>query len=276
MDLFAVCPPGLEATVADELRDLGFDGNVTPGGVELQGEPARVNLWSRTASRVLVRMGAVKATAFPELVRKARALPWEAFVGTRPVALRATCRKSRLYHSGAVAQRLHEAMQEGLRRQVPLVEDEEAGQLFVARFDRDLCTVSADSSGALLHQRGWRASGGHAPLRETLAAAVLRAAGYRGAEPLLDPLCGSGTIAIEGALVARRRAPGIGRRFAFQDWPGYDAKAFAALLDEARSQELPSTPPIVASDIDAGAVQVARDNAARAGVEVEEIGRAHV
>jgi putative N6-adenine-specific DNA methylase len=188
------------------------------------------------------------------------------------VAFRVTCRKSRLYHSAAVAQRLHEALEARLGGPVPLAADDDEhdapAQLFLARFDHDVCTVSADTSGALLHRRGYRLAQSQAPLRETLAAAMLLAAGYTGTEPLLDPMCGSGTIPIEAALIARRRAPGIARPFAFQRWPAYDPSAFERLLARAREQELERAPgAIVGSDVEPNAIAAAHENAARAGVE---------
>jgi putative N6-adenine-specific DNA methylase len=275
MDLFAVCAPGLEKVLATELAALGARARRVAGGAEIEGDlrdVERLNLWLRTASRVVVRLGQVKATNFAELVRKARALPFETVARRQqPLALRVTCRKSRLYHSGAVAQRLREAVEDRLGRPVPLADDDEEGaepaQILLARFDHDVCTVSADSSGALLHRRGYRLEQAQAPLRETLAAAILLAAGYTGAEPLLDPLCGSGTIPIEAALLARRRAPGLARTFAFQRWPGHDPKLFEELRAQAREIELPRAPaPIAASDADAQAVAAARENAQRAGV----------
>src|SRR5438105_4367247 len=144
MALFAVCAPGLEPVLAGEVRALGLAGRAVPGGVEVDHASTlpRLNLWLRTASRVLVRMGQFEAKTFPELVRKASGLPWERHAGS-PVAFRVTCRKSRLYHSDAVAERLHAALEARLGAKVPLgsAEDENA-QLFVARFDRDVCTVS--------------------------------------------------------------------------------------------------------------------------------------
>jgi putative N6-adenine-specific DNA methylase len=274
MDLFVACAPGLEPVLARELEELRLPARSVPGGAELEGDPAdlqRLNLWLRTASRVLVRLGEVRATSFAELVRKGSALPFETVARPgHPVALRVTCHKSRLYHSAAVAQRLHEALQERLGGAVPLAKHDEEGadpaQLLLARFDHDVCTVSADSSGALLHRRGYRLAQSQAPLRETLAAAVLLAAGYTGSEPLLDPLCGSATIPIEAALIARRRAPGLERAFAFQGWPGYDASRYKALLARAREGELVRAPaPIIASDTDAAAIRAARENARRAG-----------
>src|SRR5260370_20230846 len=231
----------------------------------------RVNLWLRTATRVLVRTGQVRAPAFPELVRKAAALPWERFVrpGAR-ASFHVACHKSRLYHSGGVRQRLHTALQERVGFDVPLGED---GQLFVARFDHDVCTVSADSSGPLLHARGWRGPQAMAPLRSPSAASLLLAARYYGSEPLCDPLCGSGTIPIEAAFIAQRRAPGLLREFAFQRWPEFDAAAFTKLREHARAQERPLSSPIEASDQDAGAAAAAKENAERAGVQIEVMQR---
>jgi putative N6-adenine-specific DNA methylase len=282
LQLFAVCAPGLEPVLLDEVRALGLAGRAIAGGVELQGEleeVLRLNLWLRTASRVLVRLGEVKATAFPELVRKASALPWERHVRKgAQVSLRVTCRKSRLYHSGGVLERLQAALEARIGGKVAAVKaaasasaDEEGGaaQLFVARFDHDICTVSADSSGALLHQRGYRGPQAKAPLRETLAAALLLAAKWDPAQPLCDPLCGSGTIAIEGGLLAMRRAPGLSRGFAFENWPGFAPRRWDELRAQARAGERAPPAPIEASDQDAGAVAAARENAARAGVMVQ-------
>src|SRR5438445_8998179 len=205
MDLFVVCAPGLEPILSAEMATLGIRGRPVAGGVETTGELDelyRLNLWLRTATRVLVRLGQVRATTFAELVPKASELPFETIAHPgQPIAFRVTCHKSRLYHSGAVAQRLHEAMERRLGGTIPLADhDEDAAdpaQLVLARFDRDVCTVSADSSGALLHRRGYRLAQAQAPLRETLAAAMLLAARYDTTQPLLDPMCGSGTIAIE-------------------------------------------------------------------------------
>jgi putative N6-adenine-specific DNA methylase len=144
-------------------------------------------------------------------------------------------------------------------------------QLFVVRFDHDVCTISADSSGALLHQRGWRGPQAKAPLRETLAAALLLAAKWDPATPLCDPLCGSGTIAIEAALLARRRAPGVNRSFSFEKWPGTDVRPFQDLRAAAKAGERPPAARIEASDQDAGAVAATRENAARAGAPEIEI-----
>src|SRR5438445_4647258 len=281
--LFAVCAPGLEPVLASEMRALGLPGRTLAGGVETAGdlrEAMRLNLWLRTASRVLLRIGEpFRATTFAELVRKASAMPWERFLRKEAhVAFRVTCHKSRLYHSGAVAERLHTALESRTRFPVPLADGsgEEVpadSQLFLARFEHDVCTVSVDSSGALLHRRGWRGPQAKAPLPETLAAALLLGAGFTGEEPLCDPLCGSGTIAIEAALIAMRRAPGIARAFAFQRWPEFSARQWEHLTVSARKHKRPLPARIEAGDQDAGAVAATSENAPRAGVEIAVIQR---
>ena len=278
---YVVVAPGLEGLVAAELRALGIvPGAVEPGGVNFQAtapEIFRTNLHLRTASRILVRIAEFRATAFHELDRLARGVPWETFVEAGGAArLRVSCRKSRLYHSDGVAERVAGAITRRVKgvtiAGAPRDDDEEdvvaeTAQLFAVRFHHDVCTISADASGALLHRRGYRQATAKAPIRETLAAALLLALEWDGGVPLVDPMCGAGTIAIEAALLARRIPPGLTRDFACEQWPAAPAKEFAALRDAARDRTLPAAPaPILASDRDAGAIDAARANAARAGV----------
>ncbi|HEX5726323.1 MAG TPA: hypothetical protein VFX98_12700, partial [Longimicrobiaceae bacterium] len=194
-----------------------------------------------------------------------------------------TSRKSRLYHEGAVAERLLRFIGERVggagAGSLAKDEDEEAddaAQLFVVRFVRDECLVSADASGALLHLRGYRQALAKAPLRETLAAALLLGSGWDPASPCVDPLCGSGTIPIEAALLARRIAPGLAnaarepRRYACLEWPGFDAARWAEVVRRAREDILPAAPaPVLGSDRDEGAVAAAAANAERAGVAAD-------
>lgn len=282
---WAVTPPGLELLAAAELRSLGFQTREPePGGVEFDTDTKGIfvaNLHLRTVSRVLVRVAEFRATAFHELERLARGVRWAAFLATgSAVELRVTCKKSRLYHSDAVAARVSDAITRAVPGVMPsdttaptnddLDEEPTLAQLFTVRFVRDVCTISADSSGALLHRRGYRLATAKAPIRETLAAAMLQALAYDGTAPLLDPMCGSGTIAIEGALIARRIAPGLGRTFACERWPGAPTGAFSAVRDAAREAVLPrAAAPIVASDRDAGAITAATANAARASVTAD-------
>lgn len=298
---FAIAAPGLEPLVARELGALPVRGvREVVGGVEFTADAAGLaaaQLRLRTASRVLVRLASFKATAFHELERSARQMPWAAVLPPdASFTLRVTCRKSRLYHSDAVAERVAAA----IVRSVPgarlagasdgdEAEDADAGavdgtidavgadagepdlahtpQLFVVRFDRDRCTISADASGELLHRRGYRQAVARAPMRETLAAALVISSGWDPATPLLDPFCGSGTIPIEAALIARRIAPGLQREFAAERWPSTPAGVWDAARAAAAAEVLPSAPaPILGSDRDAGAIEAARANAERAGV----------
>jgi len=286
LPIFAITAPGLEALCAAELRALGIAAAPEPGGVAWEGTMAdvhRANLWLRTASRVVVRIATFRARSFIELERHGKKVPWERWVTRgRRVRLRVTSKKSKLYHEGAIAERLLNFIDDrvgglGAAEAVKGAEDEdvEAGdeQLFIVRVVRDEFTLSADTSGALLHFRGYRQALARAPLRETLAAAMLHGAGWRGVTPLLDPMCGSGTIPIEAALIARKIAPGLSaadrapRAFAFTAWPGHDADGWRRVVDEAREGILASSPvPILGSDRDAGAIEAARANAERAGV----------
>jgi putative N6-adenine-specific DNA methylase len=273
---FAVAAPGLEPLVRDELRALRDHhplelGESEPGGVEFRADRAGLyaaNLHLRIASRVLVRIGSFHAAAFHELERHAARLPWHEFVAPgRPVEFRVTSRKSRLYHQDAIAQRLLASVGSRVPGANAAAVEGEPAQEFVVRIFRDECTVSADASGELLHRRGYRLAAAKAPLRETLAAAMVVGSGWDGTAPLVDPMCGSGTIPIEAALLARRIPPGIGRRFAFMGWPGFDEAAWEEVLRRARERILPRAPvPILGSDRDAGAVAAAAANAERAGV----------
>jgi putative N6-adenine-specific DNA methylase len=290
-ELFAVAAPGLAPYSAKELHALGLlpdaDAGVEAGGVTFTGANAaiyRANLHLRTANRMLVRLGGFRAVGFDELRKFARRLAWERFLlPGQPVALRVTCHKSRLYHSDAVAERVAAAIGDRLGVPPPVQKfDEESDddhaapppQLILVRLLHDHATVSIDSSGALLHRRGYRLATARAPLRETLAAGMLLASGWAAQPdaPLLDPFCGAGTIAIEAAMLALGIAPGRRRRFAFMDWPDFDAALWARLLAEADAQQqergaaLAGRLCILASDRDAGAIELAQQNAARAGV----------
>jgi putative N6-adenine-specific DNA methylase len=239
-----------------------------PGGVEFVGDRRdlyRANLWLRTASRVVVRIGEVKSRDFPELFRKTVRLPWGKFI--RPdmrLAIRATSHRSRLNHTGRIAATVGEAVDRALGRQASPVAGPE--QLILVRFEDDLCHLSVDSSGELLHRRGYRRETAHAPLRETLAAGILLLLGWDGSVPLVDPMCGSGTFVIEGALLAQNRPPGMARSFAFMAWPHYRPGLWGALLDDARRELRTLCVDIRGADQDLRAVSAARDNAGRAGV----------
>jgi len=278
--------PGLEDLLAKEIDSLlGKHGETSSGGVEFSGgmkDMRRVNLWSRIANRVLVRVDEFHASSFHELERRAKQVEWERFVsGGTPVRFRVTCRKSRLYHSDAVAERLAAAVKAKVGGKLVVVQskaDDEAddssdeetssdSQLFIVRLVDDICSISADSSGELLHRRGYRKAVAKAPLRETIAAAMVIGSGWDMTSPLVDPMCGAGTIAIEAAMMARRIAPGVKRHFSFENWPRHDEAAWKVEVESARRDEVADCPArIFASDRDEGAISAARANAERAGV----------
>lgn len=288
-EMFAITAPGLESIALGELKKLGVKGKAETGGVSFRGDAGimyATNLWLRTASRIVVRIARFHASTFHELERRAKQVPWSNFLPPdSAVRVRVTCRKSRLYHSDAVGQRILEAISRASPGVVPLKgeaketdQDHEAtaednaeapAQLFVVRIVDDQCEISADSSGELLHRRGYRLEVGKAPLRETLAAAMLLASGWKAVESLVDPLCGSGTILIEAALLARGIAPGMRRKFAFMDWPGFSAEKWRQALAgaEGTSVAIGAPPRIIGADRDAGAVDAAARNAERAGVD---------
>jgi putative N6-adenine-specific DNA methylase len=283
LDCFAAVAPGLEPFALAEARTLGLPAALAEGGggIAWQGDVEsvlRANVGLRIASRVVVRLAAFETRSFAELERHARKVEWWRVVAAGSVVrFRVTCKTSRLYHSDAVAERLAAAAS----RAVPGVRIEGASetdddradddaQLFVVRVLRDRCTISADSSGALLHRRGYRQATAKAPLRETLAAGLLAASGWTGDAPLVDPLCGSGTIPIEAALLSAGRPPGVGRTFALERWPGVPRDLGARVRQElAEGAGRSRGVRIVGSDRDAGAIAGAQANAERAGVAAD-------
>ncbi len=276
--IFLAATPGLEATLAEEARDLGFaDPIAAPGGVMTCGgwpEVWRANLLLRGAGRVLVRIGQFRALHLAQLDKRARKLPWAAVLRPgAPVRVDASCQKSRIWHGGAAAERVARAITEGIGAPAAAGVGADAGAgagadadiRILVRIVDDLCTISLDTSGEPLHRRGAKLDVGKAPLRETLAALFLRQCGYRGAEPVVDPMCGSGTLVLEAAEIALGLAPGRARSFAFERLAGFDADAFAALKAAHAPRETPLR--FHGFDRDPGAVEASRANAARAGVE---------
>ncbi len=265
-DIFLVTAPGLENALADEAREKGFRDPVPGvGGVSIVGgwpEVWRANLEIRGAARVLARVGAFRAFHLAQLDKRARRLPWGAVLRPDvPVRVEASASKnSRIYHGGAAAQRIARAIAEELG--APIADDAEI--CVKARIDDDLCTVSVDTSGEMLHKRGHKEAVNKAPMRESLAALFLRGCGFAGDEPVLDPMCGSGTFVIEAAEIAAGLNPGRSRRFAFENLATFDADAWRAMRGAAK----PTVPPLrfFGSDRDAGAVEMSRANAERAGV----------
>lgn len=263
-DVLVVCPPGLEQLVAAELAGLGVRRTrVEKGGVACRLTSRQLyaaNVFLSCATRVLVRAATFTVRSFADLQRRLGEVDWSGwFDGTSRPRVRVTTRRSMLWHDAAVVERFESALPRG--------STDGPEQLLVVRAVRDRFVVSVDSSGAALHQRGWRLDQAKAPLRESVAAGILSACRWDPSTPLIDPMCGSGTIAIEAATRAAGHAPGLGRDFSFQQWPTFQPGTWASVTAEAASPAASTgRHAIVAADRDAGAVEAARANAERAGV----------
>lgn len=268
-EIFLATAPGLEAALRREALTLGFRRPAAVrGGVTLHGswrDVWRANLVIRGTSRVLARIGSFRAMHLAQLDKRARRIPWgETLRKDVPVRIEASCKSSRIYHSGAAAERIATAIRDTLGAPISL----EAEVCVRARIEDDLCTLAVDTSGDLLHKRGFKEAVNRAPMRENLAAMFLRLCGYDGQEPVLDPMCGSGTFIIEAAEIAAGLLPGRARRFAFEHLATFDAAAWQEIQRAAGSRVAvpPAAVRFFGSDRDAGAVAMSRANAERAGV----------
>ncbi|AWK88117.1 THUMP domain-containing class I SAM-dependent RNA methyltransferase [Azospirillum thermophilum] len=264
-EIFIVAAPGLEPVLCAEVQARGFtDPTPVKGGVTVRGgwpEVWRANLELRGATRVLVRIASFRALHLAQLDKRARKVAWgEVLRPDLPVRVEATCKASRIYHAGAAAQRIERAIREELGAPV----SDDAAVSIKARIDDDLCTISVDSSGESLHKRNHKEAVNKAPMRETLASLFLRHCGYDGREPVVDPMCGSGTFVIEAAEIAAGLHPGRSRHFAFEQLATFDAAAWQRLRTGGDGT-VPSV-RFYGSDRDAGAVAMSRANAERAGV----------
>jgi putative N6-adenine-specific DNA methylase len=264
-EIFLVSTPGLEAGLLAEAASLNFNNPIKiSGGVVVTGgwpEVWRANLQLRSATRVLARIGAFHAVHLSQLDKKARQFPWLQFLRKDiAVSVEATCKKSKIYHAGAVTQRIETA----LREEAGVTIDPSAELCIKVRFQNDLCTISIDTSGNSLHKRGHKEAIGKAPMRETLATHFLRACGYTGQETVVDPMCGSGTFIIEAAEIALGLFPGRTRHFAFEDLAGFDLSAWQALQRAAPAAT--TAFKFYGSDRDEGAIAMSRANAVRAQV----------
>jgi len=283
-EIFLATVPGMEDTLRQEAERAGFAApKAVAGGVETRGtwpEIWRANLVLRGASRVLVRVALFRAMHPAQLDKRSRKVDWASVLtADAPVRVDATCRASRIYHAGAAAQRVATAIREtvgaevteGTKGKAGAAEDtdtmDEARIRVFVRIEDDLCTISIDSSGELLHRRGHKPAVGKAPMRETLAALFLAQCGYDGSEPVLDPMCGSGTFVIEAAEIAMGLAPGRSRSFAFERLAGFDPGLWDSVKNGVARRDVPEGVRFYGSDRDAGAVKNAEANAQRSGVE---------
>lgn len=269
IEIFCACPPGLEDYLAAEMAEAGFAApRATGGGVETEGDWAevwRANLVLRGASKVLARIGTFRAFHLAQLDKRARKFPWGDILtaGARVKVEVATNRKSKIYHAGAATERLERAIAEEFG--APIADGLEDAEIVIkARIDDNNVILSVDTSGDGLHKRGYKQAMGKAPMRETMAALILRACGYAGREPVLDPMCGSGTFPIEAAEMARGLMAGRGRGFAFEKLATFDAEAVAALRADWTPRE--TDQHFYGSDRNVNVIGMAGENAARAGV----------
>ena len=265
---------GLEGLCAEELRRLGLpEVKAENGRVGCKARPEdipRVNLNLRTGERVLLVVGRYHAADFEALFEGAKALPWEDYIpreGAFPV--KGHCLNSALHAVPACQSIVKKAVAARLGARYGLNTLPETGALYQIQFSimKDTAMLMLDTSGAGLHKRGYRAQGVAAPLRETLAAAMVLLSRYRGRDPLCDPFCGSGTIPIEAALIAKNRAPGLNRSFSAQKWACVERELWLRAADEAMDKEFHGDYDIWGGDIDPKAVAIARDNAVKADVE---------
>ena len=268
------CLLGLEKLVGDEIRRLGLkDVQVENGRVLCRGELsdlARLNINLRCGARVLVELASFPAPDFEALFQGVAAIPWEDCIprdGEFPV--KGYSISSQLHAVPACQSIIKKAMVERMKAHYGLEQFPEDGVKYQVRFSlfKDEAMICLDSSGEGLYKRGYRAVGVEAPLRETLAAALVLLSRYRGRDPFCDPFCGSGTIPIEAALIAKNRAPGLNRSFSAQKWACVDRELWLRAADEAMDKEFHGRYDIWGGDVDPRAVAIARDNARKAGVE---------
>ncbi|GMG97536.1 THUMP domain-containing class I SAM-dependent RNA methyltransferase [Tepidimicrobium xylanilyticum] len=276
IELIATATFGLEAVVKWELQNLGYrDLKVENGKVTFKATEKDipiVNLWLRSADRVLLKMGEFEALTFEELFEKTKALPWEEWItedGEFTVEGKSV--KSKLFSISDCQAIVKKAVVEKLKNKYKREWFEETGPKFTIEVSllKDIATLTVDTSGSGLHKRGYRVHGVEAPLKETLAAALVQLSYWNENRLLLDPFCGSGTIPIEAAMIGKKMAPGLYRNFASEDWP----RVKKAYWQEARREAWDLMKrdlklEIIGLDIDNKAIEVAKANAAY--IELDE------
>ena len=274
---YTMCVPcllGLEGPIADELKRLNTrDVRSENGRVYFSGgesELARANICLRIGERVLIEVGSFEAKTFDALFEGTRALPWESIIpadGAFPV--KGYSLNSQLFSVSDCQKIIKKAVVERLKSQYHIDWFQETGALYQIQFSimKDRVSLCIDTSGEGLHKRGYRPAHNAAPLKETMAAAMVTLSRYRGRDDFCDPFCGSGTIPIEAALIAKNRAPGLARSFTAQGWRQIDRRVWDEEREAAKAREYHGDYCIVGSDIDPRAVAIARENAGRAGVD---------
>ncbi|MFJ8265011.1 class I SAM-dependent RNA methyltransferase [Peribacillus asahii] len=273
-DIIATSAMGLESVVAKEVRNLGYECTVDNGKVIYKGDAtaiARSNLWLRSADRIKIKVGEFKATTFDELFEKTKALNWEDYLSVDaefPVSGKSV--KSTLYSVPDCQAIVKKAIVDRLKHKYKQVSwFTESGPLFKIEVAilKDIVTLTIDTSGAGLHKRGYRSGQGEAPLKETMAAALILLTNWHADKPFIDPFCGSGTIPIEAALIGQNIAPGFNREFVSESWGWFDAKIWDDVRTEAEDLAKYDQPlDIAGSDIDHRMVEIAKANSVEAGL----------
>ena len=271
--LVATSAMGLESIVADEVKALGFKTTSENGKIYFQGDElaiAKTNLWLRVADRVRIVAGEFEATTFDDLFEQTKAIPWERFLpvdAAFPVAGKSV--KSTLYSVPDCQAIVKKAIVERLKiayKRIGFLD--ESGPLFKLEVSilKDKVTLTIDSSGTGLHKRGYRLAQGDAPLKETLAAALVKVSRWNPNRPFVDPFCGSGTIAIEAAMIGQNIAPGYNREFLSEEWPWINKNIWDQVREEAEDLAKYDQPlDITGFDYDPRMIKVAQENAAGAG-----------
>lgn len=273
-DLIATTAMGLEALAAKEVRELGYECEVENGRITFKGDEAaivRSNLWLRTADRIRIKVGEFKATSFDELFEKTKALPWEKYMPENaefPVSGKSV--KSKLFSVSDCQAIVKKAIVERMRTKYKKTGWlEENGPLFKIEVSlhKDIALLTIDASGSGLHKRGYRAGQGEAPLKETLAAALVMLTNWAPDKPFVDPFCGSGTIPIEAALIGQNIAPGFNREFISEAWHWIPEKVWEDARNEAEDLANYDQPlDITGADIDHRMVKISEENAFEAGL----------
>jgi putative N6-adenine-specific DNA methylase len=271
--LVATSAMGLESIVADEVKELGFQTQTENGKIFFEGDEtaiAKTNMWLRVADRVRIIVGEFKATTFDELFEQTKSLPWEQYLPVDakfPVAGKSV--KSTLYSTPDCQAIVKKAIVERLKSAYNRVGFlDETGPLFKLEVSilKDKVTLTIDSSGAGLHKRGYRVGQGDAPLKETMAAALVKLTRWNPDRPFVDPFCGSGTIAIEAAMIGQQIAPGYNRDFSSEEWPWIDQAIWDRVREEAEDIAKYDQPlDITGFDVDPKMIKIAQQNAVEAG-----------
>lgn len=276
MELIATCAFGLEKLVYHEIKKLGLwvikteDGRVTFEGDEL--DLIRTNLWLHCANRILIKIGEFQAITFDELFDQTNNLEWEKYIGKNDAfPVTATSVKSVLHSEPAIQSIVKKAVVKRLQKAHKaeiLSENSIATYKIIIKSNKDQFLISIDSSGESLHKRGYRTRASLAPIKETLAAAMVKLSDWTPERTFIDPFCGSGTIGIEAALIAKNIAPGLKRKFEFHNWSWIDKKNIKAMnLEALKAAKMDQKVSINCYDIDPEALEVAKENAKIAGCE---------